>query len=72
MTVNVQPEKPARRLIDAKATGRKFGCSWRTVFRLADAGKIPSGIKLGSLRRWDEVELDNFIANRCRPPKGGR
>jgi excisionase family DNA binding protein len=57
------------RLIDAKEAGRLFGCSWRTVYRLADAGKIPWGLKLGSLRRWDSSELDAFVASGCKPPK---
>jgi excisionase family DNA binding protein len=61
-----------RRLIDAKATGQKLGCSWRTVLRLADAGRIPRGYKIGALRRWDEAELDAFIAEGCKPPKSGR
>lgn len=66
-----QPIAPSRRLIDAKATGLKLGCSWRTVLRLADRGAIPAGIKLGALRRWDETELDAFIASGCRMPKRG-
>lgn len=65
---------PPQRLIDARRTAEKLGCSWRTVLRLADAGKIPFGVKLGSLRRWNEADLDTFIANGCKPlkTKGGR
>ena len=44
---------PTRRLIDAREAGRMLGCSWRTVLRLADAGKLPWGCKLGALRRWE-------------------
>jgi excisionase family DNA binding protein len=64
----------ARRLADAKAVGRVLGISWRTVYRLADAGKIPFGVKLGASRRWDLAEMDAFIAGGCKPPraKGGR
>ena len=65
-----------RRLGDAKAVGELLGCSWRTVYRLADAGKIPAGCKLGALRRWDLAEIEAFIAGGCKPPKatakGGR
>ena len=67
-------ELAQRRLIDAREAGRLLGCSWRTVLRYADAGRIPWGTKLGSLRRWDAVELEGFIANGCKPartPKGG-
>ena len=59
----------ARRLGDCKAVGQVLGCSWRTVIRLADRGAIPTGFKLGALRRWDLVELDTFIASGCKPPK---
>lgn len=62
----------ARRLIDAKQTGQFLGISWRTVLRLADAGKIPPGYKLGALRRWDLDELHQFINNGCKPPKPTR
>jgi predicted DNA-binding transcriptional regulator AlpA len=39
------------------------------MLRHADAGRIPSGYKLGALRRWDASELDAFIASGCKPPK---
>jgi predicted DNA-binding transcriptional regulator AlpA len=58
------------RLIDVKAVGRLLGCSWRTVLRHADAGRIPWGVKLGALRRWDAAEIDAFIANGCKMLKG--
>jgi excisionase family DNA binding protein len=71
-----QTSPSPRRLIDAKETSRLLGCSWRTVLRLADAGKIPNGVKLGALRRWDMAEIEAFIATGCKPPKatskGGR
>ena len=72
----VQTLEPARRLGDSKAVGRVFQCSWRTVIRLADSGKIPPGYKLSALRRWDMAEIEAFIASGCKPPKatakGGR
>jgi excisionase family DNA binding protein len=49
--------------------GHVLGCSWRTVLRLADRGKIPQGYKLGALRRWDLAEIEAFIANGCKPLK---
>jgi len=59
----------ARRLIDAREAGRVLGCSWRTLLRLADSGKVPWGCKIGALRRWDAAELDSFIAGGCKPPR---
>ena len=76
MSFTVQSEVPSRRLGDCKAVGRVLGCSWRTVIRLADSGKIPPGYKLSALRRWDMAEIEAFIASGCKPPKaaskGGR
>lgn len=58
-----------RRLGDAKAVGRLLNLSWRTVYRLADGGRIPAGYKLGASRRWDLSEIESFIAGGCKPPK---
>jgi predicted DNA-binding transcriptional regulator AlpA len=65
---------PARRLVDVKDVGRLLGCSWRTVLRLADAGRIPWGVKLGALRRWDLQQIEDFVAGGCQPVRktGGR
>src|SRR5581483_10391761 len=38
---------PARRAWDADQVGARLGCSARHVFRLADAGLMPWGFKLG-------------------------
>jgi len=36
------PESP-QRLLDVREVGRMLGCSWRTVYRLADEGKSFTG-----------------------------
>jgi excisionase family DNA binding protein len=69
MSIVQAVEPAARRLGDAKAVGRILAVSWRTVYRLADAGKIPAGIKLGASRRWDLSEIEAFIAGGCKAPK---
>jgi predicted DNA-binding transcriptional regulator AlpA len=69
MTGIVLPDRPTRRLGDARAVGQVLGYSWRTVLRHADRGLIPSGHKLGGLRRWDMAEIEAFIAGGCKPVK---
>ena len=69
MSVAQPTQSGTRRLGDCKAVGRVLGCSWRTVIRLADSGKIPPGYKLSALRRWDMAEIEAFIASGCKPPK---
>lgn len=54
-----------RRLLDAKETAAMLGCGVRTLYSLADRGRVPFGHKLGALRRWDSVELTEFIASGC-------
>lgn len=61
------PMPPGRKLIDVHVVAAKYGVDVRSVFRWADSGRIPFGIKLGSLRRWDLAEIDAHIAGGCRP-----
>lgn len=62
-----RPMPPGRMLIDVRTVAAKYGADERSIFRWADAGKIPFGIKLGSLRRWDLAEIDAHIANGAKP-----
>lgn len=67
------PMPPGRMLIDVHVVAQKYGCDERSVFRWADARRIPLGVKLGSLRRWDLSEIDAHIAAGCpRAGKAGR
>jgi predicted DNA-binding transcriptional regulator AlpA len=54
-------------LIDVKAVSKILNCSTRQVYRLADAGKMPQKIKLGSLVRWCRPVIDAWIAGGCNP-----
>jgi predicted DNA-binding transcriptional regulator AlpA len=74
--LDVQVSPVSSRLIDAKEVGRLLGCSWRSVYRHADSGRIPKGVKLVGLRKWDLRQVVEFIQGGCIPPKqfgkGGR
>jgi excisionase family DNA binding protein len=59
--------RPERRLGNVHAVADRLGCSWRTVYRHADTGKIPKGVKVGGMRRWDLSQIDAFIASGCKP-----
>jgi len=43
------------------------GCSTRHVHRLADAGRMPRSIKLGTLVRWRRAEVMSWIEGGCQP-----
>ncbi|MEK6675988.1 MAG: helix-turn-helix domain-containing protein [Planctomycetota bacterium] len=53
-------------LLDVRAVAALLGgCSTRHVYRLADGGRMPRPIKLGSLVRWRRTELDIWISEGC-------
>lgn len=64
--------RPAGRLHDVRAVAAALDCSTRHVFRLADAGKMPRPIKLGTLVRWRAAEIEDWIADGCPPCRTGR
>ncbi len=66
-STNSRPMPPGRMLIDVRTVAAKYGADERSIFRWADAGKIPFGVKLGSLRRWDLSEIDAHIENGAKP-----
>ena len=66
-------------LLDIGAVARLLHCSARHVMRLADAGRMPAPVRLGSLVRWTRSGpngIDAWIAGGCRPlsaaAKGGK
>ena len=42
-------------------------CSPRNVYRLADAGKMPRPLKIGSLVRWPRGVITEWIEGGCKP-----
>lgn len=54
-----------RRLLDVKEVAALCSCSVRHVYRLADAGKMPSPARLGVLVRWPRSAIEDWIANGC-------
>jgi len=58
-------------LVDVRAVAHMLGCSWRHIYRLADAGKMPRPIRLGSLVRWRKSDLDQWLADGCQPIRRG-
>ncbi len=52
-------------LLDVRAVATLLDCSPRHVYRLADAGKMPRPIKLGSLIRWRRQSIDEWLAAGC-------
>ncbi len=55
----------AAKLLDVRAVAALLGCSPRHVYRLSDAGKMPSPLKLGALIRWNRAAVEAWIADGC-------
>lgn len=64
-STNSRPVPPGKRLIGKSVVAEKYDSDERSIYRWADAGIIPYGIKLGSLRKWDADEIDAHIAAGC-------
>ena len=57
-------------MIDVRVVAALIPCSERTVYRLADSGKMPMPIKLSGLVRWRRAEILEWINAGC--PKTNR
>lgn len=64
------PDRVPAELLDVKQTAKLLSASTRTVYRLADSGKMPRPIKLGALVRWRRDELCRWINNGCPVVRG--
>lgn len=52
-------------LLDVKGVAELLRCSPRHCYRLADVGKMPRPLKLGSLVRWRRAELLDWLNAGC-------
>ncbi len=68
-TVGPEPRPDvSAELLDVKSVAALLGgCSTRHVYRLADAGRMPRPIRLGSLVRWSRAELMTWLNSGCQP-----
>ena len=57
-------ESPAT-LLDVRQIAGLLGCSSRHVQRLADAGRMPRPIHLGTLLRWQKASIESWVAAGC-------
>jgi len=52
-------------LIDVNVVAELLQCSARTIYRLAESGKMPRPIKLGHLVRWRRVAILKWLDDGC-------
>ncbi len=65
LSTKSRPAPHGKLLIGKHVVAAKYDSGPRSILRWADAGIIPYGIKLGSLRKWDADEIDAHIAAGC-------
>jgi excisionase family DNA binding protein len=62
----VPVESPSPQLLDVRAVAAMLDCSARHVYRMVDAGQMPSPVRLGSLVRWSLRTIEQWIADGCK------
>jgi excisionase family DNA binding protein len=52
-------------LLNVRAVAALLGCSPRHVYRISDAGRMPSPVRVGALVRWRRDDIEGWIAAGC-------
>jgi excisionase family DNA binding protein len=72
-TETITSDRPPGTLLSVGQLAALLGCSARHCYRLADAGRMPTPVKLGALVRWRAAEITEWINAGCPAhQKGGR
>jgi excisionase family DNA binding protein len=58
-------------LLDVEGVAALLNCSARHIYRLADMGRMPRPVKLGSLVRWSRAAIQDWIAAGCPSCRNG-
>jgi len=63
---------PQGGMLNVDDVAKMLRCSTRTVYRLADAGRMPRPVKLRALIRWPRDQVESWIADGCPSCRDGR
>jgi len=55
----------SEKMLDVQGVAQLLNCSTRHVYRLSDAGRMPTPIKLGALCRWSKSQIEDWISAGC-------
>lgn len=72
VTVDTPTAQAAQEWFNAFDLSRRYKCSVRHILRMADAGRMPWGTKLGALRRWSRASIEEWEAGGCKPIRTAR
>ena len=59
-----ESQRPAT-LLTISQVAAALNCSTKTVYRLADAGKMPPACRIGDLVRWNSEAIEAWITAGC-------
>jgi excisionase family DNA binding protein len=65
VTPSIVADPPA--LLDVQAVARLLNCSKRHIYRMSDAGRMPTPVRIGSLVRWRRGDIESWLAGGCHP-----
>ncbi|MDA0284585.1 MAG: helix-turn-helix domain-containing protein [Planctomycetota bacterium] len=65
-----QSNSSAAALMNVEDLSALLSCSSRSIRRMADSGRMPRPVRLGSLVRWRRSDIDAWVADGC-PRSGG-
>ena len=65
---HVEADRPG--MLTVHDVARMLNCSIRTVYRLADTGRMPRPVKLGALVRWPRQAIEQWINHGCPVGEG--
>jgi excisionase family DNA binding protein len=61
----------AAALLDVRAVAQMLNCSTVHVRRLADAGRMPRPLRVGTLLRWRKLDVETWISSGCPSCRNG-
>lgn len=68
-------QAPAAVVLDVDTVAAMLDCSPQHIRRLADAGRMPRPLRIGSLMRWRRTDLADWLdagCPSCRQDRGAR
>ena len=70
---HISPDLPTQSaMLTVNAVATMLACSPRTIYRLADTGRIPAPARIGGMVRWPRESLERWVADGCPVPTNGQ
>ncbi|MCC6486352.1 MAG: helix-turn-helix domain-containing protein [Candidatus Hydrogenedentes bacterium] len=63
-------EAHEKELLSVREVASMLDLCERSVYRMADAGKMPRPLKLGARSLWRRRELQDWVDAGCKPVRG--